>query len=178
MPRKKEDDEKSSVKYRSARRLKNNAATNKPRVRTKKVTREDGSTKTTRKNTVTGSKVTRVKKADGDIIVRRKSKTGNLKSITEITGSKKEGTRRKTTYNKNTEAVKMARAVQRSRKRIKAGETVEQVGTGAAARVAANQLKRRKAMKAGKENRTSRLTRAIKRGKEQLRKQTRAKRKK
>ena len=50
---------------------------------------------------------------------------------------------------------KMARAVQRSRKRIKAGE---EVNTGAAGKVAANQLKRRKAMKAGKENRVSRLT--------------------
>ena len=176
MPKKKDDDDQqSSVKYRSARRLKNNAATNKPRIRIKKVTRENGSTKTTRKNTVTGAKTTKIKKADGSKIIRRKSKTGNLKSITQITGTKKGGDRRRTTYNKNTELTKMARAVQRSRKRIKAGE---EVNTGAAGKVAANQLKRRKAMKAGKENRVSRLTRAIKRGKETLRKQTRAKRKK
>ena len=175
MPKKSKDDEQSSVKYRSSRRLKNNAAFNKPRIRTKKVTREDGSTKTTRKNTVTGSKTTRIKKADGTQIIRRKSKTGNLKSITQITGTKKGGDRRKATYNKNTEMTKMARAVQRSRKRIKAGE---EVNTGAAGKVAANQLKRRKAMKAGKENRVSRLTRAIKRGKSQMRKQTRRARKK
>ena len=119
-----------------------------------------------------GSRRTTVTKEDGTKIIRRKSKTGNLKSITKVTGTKAGGDKRRTTYNKNTDKVKMARAIQRSRKRIKAGE---EVNTGAAGKVAANQLKRRKAMKAGKENRVSRITRAIKKGKQTLRKQTKKK---